>query len=336
MAGTLFLVQTPYHALLTLGLSSPGDTVQFLDDFRGCARYMELIRKHYPQLSVPEALPGRATVGDVMSERVKCSRRNLKVMAGMVDPSKFDKVVLYNDIRPETQRAACLAVRKGIPVEYVEDGLSMYVGPRYSRPDLYRRITAKVLFGMRHHSITDHGTSPCIATVKAFYPDKVKDSMRAKNVRPLDHRIFYRIDKGFVTEATEGLRADIEALLVLPVSEVLSDGVSAASLKRTADDFIARAAANGKKVGVKYHPRETNAYLGEFPGVYSVPQDMSMELVCLMLRNNGLKLIAGPPTTSLYTARIILGKEVDVRVIGENASQEQMTFLSSAGIQAAI
>jgi len=330
MLGTLFLVQTPYHILLSLGLSSPGDTLQIIDDFHGSGEYRELMRKHYPQLTVPDILPGRATTEDIILDRIKHSRKNIRTMRGLVDRSLICRLVLFNDRTPETQYAAYLAGRKGIPMEYVEDGLAAYISPEKDAPRIIRGSMAKLLFGRYYHNIITLGTSPYTTTVRAFFPELVISSLQQKEIIPLNDDLFDNIDRNIVDEVTKGINDNIEFLLALPHSEILGlngKGGDAISLKEKMQAMVAQAANMYGHIAVKYHPREEGEYLGQYTGCDVLPRQTPMELIYLKLKGKELKEVAGPLSTSIYTARIILGDDVTITTVGNVDGPDALRFL---------
>jgi len=330
MPGTLFLAQTPYHILLSLGLSSPGDTIQIIDDFHGSGLYVDSIRAHYPRLTVPGAFPGRATTEDIILDRIKHSRKNIRTMRGLVDRSLICRLVLFNDRTPETQYAAYLAGRKGIPMEYVEDGLAAYISPEKDAPRIIRGSMAKLLFGRYYHNIITLGTSPYTTTVRAFFPELVISSLQQKEIIPLNDDLFDNIDRNIVDEVTKGINDNIEFLLALPHSEILGlngKGGDAISLKEKMQAMVAQAANMYGHIAVKYHPREEGEYLGQYTGCDVLPRQTPMELIYLKLKGKELKEVAGPLSTSIYTARIILGDDVTITTVGNVDGPDALRFL---------
>jgi len=323
MTGTLFIAQTPYHILLSLGMSSPGDKVQIIDDFQDSSYFAKLIEGHESQLAVLGILPGRATTKDTMGQRVRYSQRNIKAMRSLFDLERFSRLVIFNDRTPETQFAAFLARQKNIPLELVEDGLAAYVPSKERPPSAYRGFLSRILFGRYYHNIVTLGTSPYVEVVRTFFPDLIIPSLRDKKLERLDPNLFNKIPPGIVEAMTSQLNPSNECVLVLPHSEILGaggtdDGSLRAVMQGTAKGALDRYA----RVAVKYHPRERESYLGEYEGCDTIPKQVPMELVYLKL--GGLREVIGPLSTSLYTARIILGDRVKITATSADPSASEL------------
>lgn len=332
MSGTLFIAQTPYHILLSLGMCSPGDTLQIVDDFQGSSYYAHLIEEHDSELAVLSILPGRATTKDTLSHRLRHSRRNIEAMRSLVDPQRFNRLVIFNDRTPETQFAAFLAKQKNILLELVEDGLAAYVPSKELPPSAYRGFLSRILFGRCYHNIVTLGTSPYVEVVRTFFPDLIIPSLRDKKLERLDPNLFNKMPRGIVEVMTSQINPGIECILVLPHSEILgARGADPGSLKAAMQETAKRALERYGKVAVKYHPREREAYLGEYEGCETIPKQVPMELIYLRL--GGLKEVIGPLSTSLYTARLILGDGVRIVATSNFDGPEAMPLCQKLKIE---
>ncbi len=319
MPTTIFIAQTPYHVLMALGLSSPNDVLQVIDDFQGSQTYVGLIRKHYPQLSVPNVLPGRATAGEKMGRRVKQSRRNIRAFKGLVYHHLPRRIILFNDRTPETQYAAFLGRRIGAEVVMAEDGLAAYLPAPAEKGNPIRELAGKLLFGLFYRSITTLGTSGYAKGILVFFPELVVPALSGMDVRQLSAGMFDKIDVGLLRDLIGNCDLDFEGLLVLPHSEMLSIAGAKTPTELRADLEKVTMDAIGRldKVAVKYHPREGGDYLGDYEGCVTLPRSLPLEVVYLMLRGRRLKEVIGPWSTSLYTARIILGSDVRIMAMGD-------------------
>ncbi|HUT28015.1 MAG TPA: polysialyltransferase family glycosyltransferase, partial [Methanomassiliicoccales archaeon] len=238
-------------------------------------------------------------------------------------------IVIFNDRTPETQYAAYLAGKNDISLDYVEDGLAAYIPPIEKAPNFFHGILAKFLFGRYYYNIITLGTSPYTTTVRVFFPDMVISALRQKEIRPLSVELFDRIDRKMIEELTEDIKDDIEYLLVLPHSEILGGNtqLGAVSLKDRMQEVAVQAAERYGRIGVKYHPREKGEYLGLYTGCDTLPRHTPMELIYLKLKGKELKEVAGPLSTSIYTARIILGDDVTITTVGNVDGPDALRFL---------
>lgn len=334
MPNTLFLPQTPYHILLSVGISTAGDTIQIIDDFNGSSYFAGLIRAHGRELNVLQTLPGRATTTDSMRDRVSHSRSNIRTLRGMIRQGSFSKLVLFNDRTPETQMAARMARGSGMEVELLEDGLAAYRPTTEKEPSPIRGLASKVLFGRHYRNIITLGTSPYTPSFNAFLPELVIPQLQAKKVQRLPRSLFESIPKSFVSELATGIDRGIKSIVVLPHSDVIGlGGVSSTEqLKSEIQETVRVALSKHGKVAVKYHPRERKQYLGDYDDCISLPQQVPMEVVYLWLKGNGIEEVIGSLSTSLYTARLILGDSVRIVAIGDHGVHDEK-FMSVLGIE---
>lgn len=329
---TLFIAHTPYHILLSLGMAEKGDHLVILADFSGIENFEAQIEKHYGSIfSTIRILPGRMTVNNVLWRRVFLSRRNKKHIRQFYRSGTIKKTVIFNDSAVEGQYAAYLSCKLGIPSVYTEDGLVAYVPPPAHHRSKLRDLAAKVLFGRFYQNGVVMGTSRWVTEAQMLFPTMAIPDLNRKCPHDLGRDVFNRIPKTFVQEFTEGVDDDLDAIVVLPHSEMLKSTSGDASSDGDVKDgtfltIIKDLESKFGKVGVKYHPRETEYFLGNNPNFMMLPSHIPMELIYLKQRAGNVKLVVSALSTAVYTARYILGEQATIKAVGIGDHQVQRFF----------
>jgi len=329
---TLFIAHTPYHILLSLGMAEKGDHLVILADFNETEIFNKLIKKHYQSIfSTIQILPGRMTVNNVLWRRVLLSRKNKKHIHRFYESGTIERTVIFNDSAVEGQYAAYLSYKRGIPSVYTEDGLVAYVPPVDPPRNALKDFLAKVLFGGFYQNGILMGTSKWITGAQLLFPAMAIPDLVIKNPRGLDKNIFNKIPNDFILDFTEGVDNDLDVIVVLPHSDVLSsisnDSPCIGGVNRDKFESIIRdLEGHYSKVGVKYHPRETKFFLGDNPDFKMLPNHVPMELIYLKQRTGNVKLVVSALSTAAYTARFILGDRVTIKAVGVGDNMVQQLF----------
>lgn len=339
MTRALYIASTPLIALQAYGaaLAQPRQRARLLllGDFERAHTFAALLRdardvafEHIDVLPgrIDEMRDGGAPRAPAFVRRLSAKRtlRHTTLAAIRALDADFapDAVWVGNDRKVETQLALHLASsRTGTRAgRYLDDGLFTYLGDVHARP-LQRRIDAAIkraVYGRWWQQATRAGTTRWIDAAYVAYPDLAPHA----NARPLPRGWFAR--RAFVRLALAAARAfgldrdalgAAGALLVLPHSKQLRDDPSAARRLRDA----AAAVAAGRRLAVKYHPRESAADpAGVLAGadVIALPAQLPLELL-LQLLPRGIALL-GEGSTALMAAHW-LRPDLDVRDLGLSA-----------------
>ncbi len=309
-------------------------------DFDRVEMYEGLIKKYYGSfLREIIVLPGRKSVEDVLWRRVLISRRNAKVIRRRFSKKDIGRVIIFNDKTVECQLAAYLASNNDIPMEYMEDGFAAYLMPSDQERNPLKDMLARSLFGRFYDNIKVIGTSPWVTTVRVFFPALVIPPLKGKPIVDIEKGVFGAIKKEFVDEFTSGIDDDLDMVIVLPHSDILSSlpmtdpAMNGASLRNEYLAIIKEASSLHKKIGIKYHPRETSDYLGDYDGCVVLPKHVPMELIYLIQKAGSVKKVVGTLSTSIYTARIIFGDNLEISVLDKGLSEGSAAFMRTLGIE---
>lgn len=331
---SLFIVHTPYHLLLSLTMARPDDTIMVVNDFDRSEHLIKMVRKSYGgSLKAIVSMPGRKDADEILWRRVIISRRNKKYINKYIESGKVSKLFIFNDRAYEGQYAAFQAKKRNIEVIYVEDGLAAYVTANQIKTNHIKTAILKILFGFHHENITILGTSSFVNEVMCFFPEKAIPPLRQKKLLPIDLDAFGHLRGDFVIEATSGIQEDIDCIFVLPHSEILtSNGPRLEDLDASIKSMMQSIISTCEHVAIKYHPRQTTNFLGDYPGLEILPNNIPLELIFLRLRNKGIRYVIGPISTSLYTAKLILGESVEVKLTTRPMVEGSAEFFKSIGV----
>jgi len=253
-------------------------------------------------------------------------RRETMAMLRALD-ARFEPQAVWvgNDKKVETQYALHLASKRtGTRAgRYLDDGLHSYLGRFRERP-LVRRVDELVKrmgYGSWARRVPQIGTSPWIAEGWVAFPGETVDQSaeRTRHALPRDWftgRDFGRLAMLAAREfglEREALQA-CSVVVLLPHSKLLQGNqVLLLMLQR----LMAAADACGRRVAIKYHPREREAdplgLLGEGAAALVLPKLLPMELMVPMLPPGGL--LAGEGTTAILAAHW-LRPDLSVRDLG--------------------
>ncbi|MEO8160396.1 MAG: hypothetical protein ABI588_03175, partial [Arenimonas sp.] len=191
-----------------------------------------------------------------------------------------------------------------------DDGLHSYLGRSRERP-LVRRVdelAKRVGYGRWARWVPQIGTSPWIAESWVAFPDEILDQDPARQRRQLPREWFERRDflRLSVLAAREfkverAALAACSAVVVLPHSKLLR-GNQALVLRL--QRMMASADACGRRLALKYHPREREedpAGLLASSAALVLPKLLPMELLLPLLPADAL--LAGEASTALLAAR---------------------------------
>ena len=315
----LFIASTPTMALACAGaaLAQGGRSeLVLIEDFAG-ARQLQALLAGWRDLpfQAMHRLPGRRLEQRAAgrgSSRLACKRRlrqqTLPALRRLDARLRPDQVWLGNDRKPETQLALYLASRRlgRRAGQYLDDGLYSYLGDVRRRP-LSRRIDtlAKRLSYGRWWQRADHaGASRWMARHWLALPGRAPAypaASRSLLPRPwYDNRPMRRLALAALCQfglARRQLQA-IDDVLVLPCSDRWPD---AGHWHRRLDQALRALRRPGRRLAVKFHPRETRANLIDPIDLTVLPALLPLELLLPVLPAHARLL--GEGTSALLGAR---------------------------------
>ena len=255
----------------------------------------------------------------------RASRKQTLAMLRALDAElRPGRVWLGNDRRVETQLPLELASRRlGAPVgQYLDDGLYTYLGDVRQGRDRWRLDDElkRLAYGRWWTRVGHVGTSPWIEQAWLAFPGFAPAAYAGRQVSQLPKdwyagRAFGRlcVDAAHAFMLDRATLRACDAVMVMPHSGQLSAHPDfAASLR----GLLARMAAGGRRVALKYHPRETTADpcgLMQAGASLLLPPLLPMELMLPLLSRGAL--LMGEITTALLAAHW-LRPDLEVRCIG--------------------
>ena len=340
-APALYIASTPLIALscAAAALRNGGRAaLVVIEDFDLAPRLQSLLEswRDNPFERI-ERFPGRYVAPGLRSDargaaalvqrarRQRLSRRGILAALRALD-AEFRPVQVWlgNDRRVETQLALDLASRRigASAGRYLDDGLYTYLGDVREGRDRWRidDELKRLAYGRWWTRVAHAGTSPWIAEDWLAYPALAPAAYDPGAIRrlPVDwfaNRAFARLcidaARAFALERC-ALRS-CDAVVVMPHSEQLRAQPKFALGIRA---MAARIAAEGRRIAVKHHPRETEpdpAGLIQTGTAMALPSLLPMELLLPLLPRGALLL--GEITTALLAAHW-LRPDLTVRDLG--------------------
>jgi hypothetical protein len=329
-ARNLFMANTPLVVLEGAAAARRQGTraqLVLLEDFELADRLARLLKRwrdnpfeaivrlpgrHEEHRRGPGAQRGLKALARRIAVKREIRRETLAVLRELDARFQPDAVWVGNDKKVETQYALHLASqRSGTRAgRYLDDGLHSYLGRFRERPltrgvdEMLKRLS----YGRWARRVPQIGTSPWIAEGWFAFPGEAldQDPARLRHVLPREWftgRDFRRLAVLAAREFAldRDALAGCSAVLVLPHSNLLRGN---AALVRRLHRLIEAAEACGRRVALKYHPREREADpagLMAEGAVMALPKLLPMELLLPLLPRSAL--LAGEASTALLTAR---------------------------------
>ncbi|BAP60498.1 hypothetical protein MMKA1_03810 [Methanococcus maripaludis KA1] len=316
----IYLTATPYHILLAIGHSSDNkksDNKKILVLRPDFLNYKLMIKS----LELWDKCPFYKIIllnGNFSQNSFKIKHKRLSYILSSIDNiPKIKKLVdslkdcgknifIFNDTIPEFQYI-CYE-NKINNNTYIEDGSAAYSSNKtIKNSQKLKTIVSKFLFG-NWYTPTYHnlGTSKYISNCKVFYPDLANSNLKNRNIGELSKTILNQIDKNYldiVKKLYDLPELPGNTLIILEHSEFISANIEYIKLIK---ELISKKIKNNEKILVKYHPRETDHYMGEIinNNVSYINQSIPMELIYLTLDTPNIEIYGGA-STALLTAKIL-------------------------------
>lgn len=228
------------------------------------------------------------------------------------------KIFGGNDRRVEFQYTMYCARKNNRHVQgiYLDDGSASYVNGRYLR--FFQSLTdltidlllKKVFWGTWYHKSLHYGgtrwVDECLLNFPHLVPDHLKHNKRIKRLQAdlyrqseFQHYMNSLIADSRLVKREEGVFSDeYDALLILPLAKfVVSNYGSITRYLAVIDKYLV--ANDCKRVAVKYHPRESQAYFqSDLPSV-EIPAALPAEVIFSLLQT---RCILGDLSSALLSA----------------------------------
>jgi hypothetical protein len=349
---SLFMVSTPLNLLIASAVALENRESRkndqkpvrcelcFIDQPGVSARsYVEAVKawKESP-FDVVHVFPSRAST----PYKKLCNRRRAFMLARkIIDDLKPDMIAVGNDRRVEFQYAMFYSQSAGYVPRgaYLDDGTFTYVG-RKTRgiQDAWIDNAAKKLFyGFWWQQPETVGSSAWVDDAYVAFPELVHKSLQQKSLHTINSGWFESPAIQSLSDAllkyfevnTDRLR-QLDVIITLPHASLVGD---ASGYADTMKQLVNELSNRGKKLGVKYHPRQAGddpLGLIQVPGVELLPAVLAFET---LLPGLGNPVIIGDVSTTLLSSRWLRPSLRVIAIAGGNQQQEFVELFTKLDIE---
>lgn len=315
MSGNLFIGFTPYHAFLSIGLNAQfgmsRDTVMMIGDSAGAELIADVLKRSDASPFHTVQYDADPTTRQTLPGRVLSLRKNSRRIARHLLNSEYNRIVVFNEQRPESQ-AAIYWSKRAFPATRgycAEDGWTAYLEDVYQfTHHPVARVARKLAYGFWWEDVATAGGYSSADGLLTVAP-KAVNGQRGCPVMEICRDHFFtdsmQVLAGEVLEA-EGFSTDdlsaIDAVVFLARSTIVQKLKNYPAMVTRA---IGALRSRGMRVAIKYHPREPrqNPYgLDGLPEIVQLPAALAAEFL-LINADARFRVVLGDITTSLMTAK---------------------------------
>ncbi len=264
-----------------------------------------------------------------------CNRRwSFRKLRSILDELEPDTIAVGNDRRVEFQYAMYYATYsshhpRGI---YLDDGTFTYVGrkSREVRDVWIDKALKKLFYGFWWQQPESVGASEWVDDAYVAFPDLVHETLKQKVLHEINAKQFEADSmKSFSRNLLEKFDIDsnelgsLDIVITLPHASLVGDNSRYSGVMRRLVKDLSR---QGKRVGIKYHPRQTGSDplgLARETGVVLLPAVLAFEV---LLPGLGDAIIIGDVSTTLLSSKW-LRPTLRVIAIANSSYQEQFLEL---------
>ena len=334
------MVASPFHLFVATGLAM--DTGDATNDLILAIGHPSM-REYHSQLARCEMYPFRNMVeinrdfhGASYLSKWRVIRNNIDRVRKFVELSPPESVFCGNDTFPSFQCGLSLVRAEDHNSDrvHVDDGSASYNSCSFRVGSRIELFLKRIMFGRWLHEVGQLGTTRHIDRLLLIYPELAVRSLQVKPCRPLlpDRLQSPEMIRLYAESAGADLAGCFEAAgskaMVFPSSSIVW-GTGASRYKQGMRELCAVLHDNLTTPIVKYHPFERSSDwcgLEGMPGVTIVPQHLPAECLFL-LGSRTIDLVVGDVSTSLLTARWLLGANLRIVVLGEFAKEKDAQLL---------
>jgi hypothetical protein len=314
---SLFLVSTPLHLMVSIAivdtLNIKNAHLIFIDQVKGRKNpYLETLDlwPDHPFESVAVFFrPERKLLSKLQSRK-----ETFSALEKIVMQLKPKHIYTGNDRRVEFQYSMHVAQKLGCnPVGfYMDEGTFTYVGRKASNQfadKVLDNISKKLAYGLWWKHPATVGASSWIDTVFVSFPDIIHPLLKNKKCQHLtlaywQSKQLMSFCEHLVTHIGKPLHlAELDVLITLPHESILNANQT---YKKQIQQIIETYLQKNCKVGVKYHPRDTNSDLldlGSIDGVEILSRELPFEALLPMIKSGATVL--GDFSTTLISTRLL-------------------------------
>ena len=320
----IYLVSTPLHFLIASSIALRQREGQkahliFIDQQDIASHpYLECESRWSDSPFVSRHIfPGRQSR---ITDKIRTRKAIFRQLARLAKDLAPEEVYVGNDRRIEFQYLMHEVSRlKPVTGIYMDEGTFTYVGRQDSGSFSDRIIDSalkKLTYGFWWRNPPTVGASSWISKAYVAFPKLVHPLLHDKQLHALasdyfmvaEFRRLAQIIVEYFKIDSEQL-ANLDVLLTLPHESVMARVPGYAEQMR---NLVTTLSARGRKIGVKYHPRNHNPdalELGGYSGVWLIPDGAAYEAFLPLL---GECLVVGDMSTTLLTTRWLRS---DLRVV---------------------
>lgn len=231
-----------------------------------------------------------------------------------------DRIFLGTDTRLESQAAAFHAKKRNgqSRIVVLEDGGDFYssVDEGYRPKSAWRQWVNKLHFGRWYEDVKIAGLYTASEEIRMIYPslarhelqDKLRTPIHARYCFTEAYRKFLEIYWRSFAEVKQKIAA-VDGILMITYSGYTRNFPDYIPFIQ---EFCRTSMCAGKKIAVKYHPREEKPdYCRLGGGVLFLPEEIPAE-VLYASSGRDLKWVVGDVSSALMTAKWLLGRQVCV------------------------
>ena len=334
----LFLVSTPLHLMVSIAIV---DTLQlkdahiiFIDQVQG--------RKN-PYLETLEAWPANPFKSvnvfyrprRKLFEKWKSRRATFAALATIIEQLKPVHIYTGNDRRVEFQFCMHTATQAGYQPKgyYMDEGTFTYVGRKASSTFSDRILdnyVKKLVYGLWWKHPETVGASDWIDSIYVSYPDIAHPLLKKKKLIQLTLAFWQSAALlNFCSQLVDRIGrpknlSELDLLITLPHESII---VANPAYHEQIKGIIEKQLAEGLRVGVKYHPRDTDPdllKLGDIDGVELLSRQLPFEALLPMVKSGATVL--GDFSTTLITTRL-LRPDLKARAIDHGNNKNAADFI---------
>lgn len=311
------MVSTPLHLMVAIAIV---DTLKiknahliFIDQVKGRKNpYLETLElwPEHPFDSVAVFYrPERK-----LFSKLKSRKQTFNELESIVKQLKPTHIYTGNDRRVEFQYSMHVAQKLGSnPLGfYMDEGTFTYVGRKASNhftDKVLDNISKKLAYGLWWKHPATVGASAWIDTVFVSFPDIIHPLLKNKKCQHLtlafwQSQQLMAFCEQLVSHIGKPLHlAELDVLITLPHESIINTNqVYKTQIQQIIESYL----HNNKRVGVKYHPRDSNSDLldlGSIKGVEILSRELPFEALLPMIKSGAVVL--GDFSTTLISTRLL-------------------------------
>ena len=317
----VFIAFTSYHvflaSMIALKREKQNNILIIINDFDS-SRIVEAfkISDIFSEIAI---LPG---MYKQEGSRNSLRKKNANILCAKIKKCDVGTLFLGTDRRLESQAAAYYAKKSdtNTVVAVLDDGSDFYKShlEGSDNKNFFKRMHSKFVIGKWYEYIRIAGLYEKTDEIHVLLPEFVNEKIKIKNVIEIDCKFFLDLKfKSFIDHYWNILSAErekiknIECIIIIIHSEYAS---KYEGYKEVINSICNMFREKGKKIGVKYHPREENedyCELKKLDNIFLLDSEIPAEFI-FSYSDNNLKFVIGDVSSALMSAKCMLQEKIKV------------------------